>query len=229
MKFRVEKQDTVIYNGLGKLRIMGIVMKKGLNMSSKKKTGVLLITGMMLLSACGSIGKDTEETRISIQKDGSVKSYIIEDFDKDYYLQEELQQMILSEAASYNRSVGQGNITVEKIEVAEQLARVEMTYQTAEDYAAFNKVVFFLGSPAQAQAAGYDLNVVLSNVNDGNDTIGEADILAMEDAMLLITEAPEQVEFFGKAVYADDHALLAENRKMLMSEENRAASYVLFK
>ena len=88
MKFRVEKQDTVIYNGLGKLRIMGIVMKKGLNISTKKKIGVLLITGMMILSACGSFGNDTEETRISLNKDGSVKSYIIESFDQDYYLQD---------------------------------------------------------------------------------------------------------------------------------------------
>ena len=229
MKFRVEKQDTVIYNGLGKLRIMGIVMKKGLNMSSKQKIGVLLILGMMFLSACGSFGSEAEETRISVEKDGSIKSYITEDFDKDYYLQEELQQMILSEAASYNRNTGKGNITVEKVEVAEQVARVEMTYASAQDYSAFNKVFFFVGSPKEAQDAGYDLNVVLSNVKDANETITEADILAMEDALLLITDVPEQVDIFGKAVYADDHAALSENHKALLAAQGRETAYVLFR
>lgn len=229
MKFRVEKQNPVIYNELGKLRIMGIVMKKGLNMSSRKKIGALLITGMMILSACSSLGKDTEETRISLNKDGSIKSYITESFDKDYYLQEELQQMILSEAASYNRGTGQGSITVERVEVSEQVATVEMTYAAAEDYSAFNDVLFFMGSPMEAQAAGYDLNVVLSNVKDANDTIGEADILAMEGVTLLITDVPEQVEFFGKAVYADDHATLSENQKALLSAEGRDVAYILFK
>ncbi|MBQ8597512.1 MAG: hypothetical protein IJ409_06990 [Lachnospiraceae bacterium] len=203
-------------------------MKKSLKISSGKKIGVLLITGMMILSACGSFGNDTEETRISINKDGSIKSYITESFDKDYYLQEELQQMILSEAASYNRSTGQGSITVEKVEAEEGTARVEMTYAAAEDYSTFNDVLFFVGSPMEAQIAGYDLNVVLSNVKDTNDTIGEADILAMEGVMLLITDVPEQVELYGKAVYADDHATLSENNKILLSAESREAAYVLF-
>lgn len=203
-------------------------MKISLNISQRKKIGVLLITGMMTLSACGSFGNSTEETRILLNKDGSIKSYITESFEKDYYLQEELQQMILSEAASYNRSKGESRITVEKVEVAEQTATVEMTYAAAEDYSTFNDVLFFMGSPADAADAGYDLNVVLSSVKDTNETIAEADILAMEGVTLLITDVPEQVEFFGKAVYADDHAVLTENGKALMSAESREPAYILF-
>lgn len=229
MKFRVEKQHSVIYNGLGKLRIMGIVMKKGLKISSRKKIGILMIAGMMIFSACGSLSDGTDDTGISINKDGSIQSYITESFDKDYYLQEELQQMILSEAASYNRSTGQGSITVEKVEVAENIAKVEMTYASAADYSAFNETAFFVGSPLQAKKAGYDLNVVLSSVKDANDTIGEADILSMEGMTLLITDAPERVELFGKAVYADDHAVLSENKKVLLGEEDREMVYLLFK
>ena len=204
-------------------------MKKGLNLSTKKKIGVLLITGMMILSACGSFGNDTEETRISLNKDGSVKSYIIESFDQDYYLQDELQQMILSEAASYNRGTGQGSITVERVEAEEGTARVEMTYAEAGDYSAFNDVLFFVGSPLEAQIEGYDLNVVLSSVKDENDTITEADILSMDGMTLLITDVPEQVELYGKAVYADEHATLSENKKTLLFAENRETAYVLFK
>lgn len=203
-------------------------MKNSLNILQKKIIGALLITGMMTLSACGSFGDSTEENKISLNKDGSIKSYITESFEKDYYLQEELQQMILSEAASYNRSAGESRITVEKVLVEEQIATVEMTYAAAEDYSAFNDVLFFMGSPADAKEAGYDLNVVLSSVKDTNETIAEADILAMDGVTLLITDVPEMVEFFGKAVYTDDHAVLAENQKALMSAEDRGAVYVLF-
>ncbi len=204
-------------------------MNKILNCTSKKRTGILLTVGMMLLTACGSFGNGTDETRIYLNKDGSIHSYITESFDKEYYLQEELQQMILSEAASYNRHTGESRITVEKVEVAEQVATVEMTYAAAEDYSAFNDGIFFVGSPAGAAEAGHDLNVVLSNVQNPNETIGEADILAMEDMTLLITDVPERVEFFGKAVYADDHAVLSENQKALLPAEDRGISYILFK
>lgn len=208
---------------------MVIVMKKSLKISSVKKIGMLMLIGMMIFSACGSVGDDTGDTGISINKDGSIKSYITESFDKDYYQKEELQQMILSEAASYNRSTGQGSITVEKVEVAENIARVEMTYASAADYSAFNETAFFVGSPVQAKKAGYDLNVVLSSVKDENDTIGEADILAMEGMMLLITDAPEKIALPGKAVYADDHAVLSENKKVLLGDADRKMVYLLFK
>lgn len=204
-------------------------MRKIFKNSSKKKISILLIAGVMVLSACGSLKSSEEETSISLNKDGSITSCIIESFDKDYYLQDELQQMILSEAASYNRSVGESRISVEKVEVAEQIATVEMTYATAEDYNAFNEVCFFVGSPSKAEEAGYDLNVVLSNTEDRNETIGKADILSMEDMTLLITDVPERVEFSGKALYADDHAALSENQKALLSAEDRGISYVLFK
>ena len=204
-------------------------MKKGLKITVKKSIGILPMMGLLLLTACGSLGNGTDETRISLNKDGSIHSYITESFDKEYYLQEELQQMILSEAASYNRNTGESRITVEKVEVTEQIATVEMTYTTSEDYSAFNDGIFFVGSPAGAAEAGYDLNVVLSSVENPNETIGESDILAMGDVTLLITDVPERVEFFGKAVYADDHAILSENQKALLSAEDRGISYILFK
>ena len=101
--------------------------------SPKKKTNALLVLllTMALTSGCGS---ETEESRAELQKDGSVKSVISESFDKPDYDINELQQMVLEESASYNRSVGDSAVSVEKVSEKDGTASVKMTYRSAADY-----------------------------------------------------------------------------------------------
>ena len=96
--------------------------------SPKKKTNALLVLllTMALTSGCGS---ETEESRAELQKDGSVKSVISESFDKPDYDINELQQMVLEESASYNRSVGDSAVSVEKVSEKDGTASVKMTYR----------------------------------------------------------------------------------------------------
>ena len=109
--------------------------------SPKKKTNALLalLLAMALTSGCGG---EAEESRAELQKDGSVKSVISASFDKPDYDIDELQQMVLEESASYNRSVGDNAISVEKVSEKNGTASVKMTYKSAADYAAFNDGIF---------------------------------------------------------------------------------------
>ena len=115
-------------------------MKNILNRTPGWMYMILMITGMLALASCG-FGSEGETTTISIEKDGIVRSHIEESFAQSYYDKDELQQMILREAADYNREAGSGCVTVEKVEVENQIATVEMTYQKALDFAHAGKKV----------------------------------------------------------------------------------------
>lgn len=179
-------------------------------------------------SACNFSSKE-EQTEITILKDGSVRMQIIESFDKPYYNQEELQQKILAEVASYNRNAESGNISVEKIEVEEQRAKVVMGYASCEDYARFNKSTLFVGNVAEAQEAGYDLNTVLSRIENQAETIGMSDMLLMTDYMVLITDCKDSVNIDGKAAYISDNVTVSKNKKTIsLVQDTDKPAYVLF-
>ncbi len=186
---------------------------------------VLMITG---IAACG-LGKQTEQTKITISKDGMVSMQIIESFDKPYYNQDELRQKVLTEVANYNRNVGNGNISVEKVEVKNQYAKVIMVYAGPEDYAQFNGNTFFIGSTTEAQEAGYDLNTVLSGTEDTMETIGMSDILMMTDYRILITDSKEPITLDGKADYISDNVTVSKNKKTItLAQETDMLAYVIF-
>lgn len=201
---------------------------------------ILMITGMLALSSCG-LDSEGEATTISIEKNGMIRSHIEESFAQSYYDKDELQQMILREAADYNREAGSGCVTVEKVEVENQVATVEMTYQNALDFAGFNHIVFFDGTPQEAKDAGFDLNVVLSGVKDSLETIGQADILSMEDHRLLIMDVSQKeiqgetialdatVVLNGKAQYISENVTVSNNYKRVnRTEDAEGLAYILY-
>ena len=194
--------------------------------SPKKKTNALLVLllTMALTSGCGS---ETEESRAELQKDGSVKSVISASFDKPDYDINELQQMVLEESASYNRSVGDSAVSVEK----DGTASVKMTYKSAADYAAFNDGIFFVGSPKEAEEEGYNLNKVLSSTRNPLETVGGADILAMDgDVRILITDMKDPVVLDGKAIYTSDNVQTDKKYKTVtLKEESGEPAYIIYK
>lgn len=205
-------------------------MKRSFRLKCKILTGMLILVSVLGMTACSSKESGENTTYVSLAKDGKVRSDIAESFEQSYYDKDELQQTILAEAASYNRSVGNGNITVEKVEVKNGVAVVQMIYADAKDYAAFNKTDFFVGTAKEAQEAGYDLNVVLSGVKDSGQTVGQADILAMKDVRLLITDISDAVMLNGKALYISENVTASENAKVVQrAVDSEKKAYIIFK
>jgi len=194
-----------------------------------RTAAAFMALGLLLLVGCGSEEEKSGGAAISFTKDGAVRTEIKESFEQSYYDKDELKQTILAEVADYNRMAGDERITVEKVEVEDGMAEVEMTYAGAGDYASFNQVDFFAGSPKQAEIAGYDLNVVLSSVKDAGDTIGKSDILAMKDVTVLITDEREAIALKRKALYVSDNVSVSENsRELQRSGEEKELAYIIF-
>lgn len=204
-----------------------ILSKKNSHKFNFSKTAVLLLAiSIMTITACSM---KNEESTVSILKDGRIDSQIIENFEKPYYDQDELQQRILQEVASYNRMAGEGAISVEKVDADNGIVRVKMTYAKASDYAAFNNGVFFVGSIEEAREAGYDLNKVLSSTKDSLVTVGMSDMLAMTDVQILITDMKEPVTLNGKAAYISNNVTVNEKLKtVIFDQESKELSYIIY-
>lgn len=199
----------------------------------------VLVAAATVLTACG--GNLEKGTTVSVGRDGKINSHIVTEFDKSYYDKDELQQRILEEVLAYNRESGADGVSVEKIDVKDSLAVVDMSYAGGQDYAGFNHSVFFVGNAFKAQAEGYDLNTVLSGTEDAMDTVGMSDILAMTDYTLLITDMKDSVSLSGetayvsialegRAAYVSDNVIVGKNLKTVsLDEESEELAYILFK
>ena len=177
------------------------------------------------MTACGNT-KGAEGSVIAVSKDGTVTDTIREPFDQDYYSQQELQDEVLKAVASYNSRMGNEAITVSKVQVDGGVTDVEMKYQSAEDYAAFNRETFFIGTPAQARLSGFDLNKVYTAVSDPSKTMGMAELFNTDGVLVLITDTTQTVVMSHRILYISDGVEIADHAKAfrLQSDENNQIS-----
>lgn len=175
-------------------------------------------------------------TEITVQKDGSIIETITEEFTKDYYKEEELRNMVLSEVADFNNSAEKA-ISVDKFEKKNGKIVIVMKYPSAEAYSEYNtnaydnKMLFF-GTVAQAYDAGYSLDITLRNAKNEEETIGKEEILAMGDRHILIASEPSRVATFGRILYAGENITVTGKNKAGMHEGEEGESlgeyYLIF-
>lgn len=177
------------------------------------------------MTACGNT-KGAEGSVIAVSKDGTVTDTIREPFDQDYYSQQELQDEVLKAVASYNSGMGNEAITVSKVQVDDGVTDVEMKYRSAEDYAAFNRETFFIGTPAQARRSGFDLNKVYTAVSDQSKTMGMAELFNTDGVLVLITNTTQTVVMSHRILYISDGVEVADHAKAfrVQSDENNQIS-----
>lgn len=199
-------------------QICGVMERKYMQ---GKKFGILLAVLLALCpfwAGCGDETETVQVTSLRIGKDGSVTSDIVEDFGEENYTLESLEAMIREEAEHYNAGGSPNAVTLESIamsETEEGKVLVTMQYASSADYMEFNGVELFYGTPAEAEAAGFQLNVELIGASDAGSRIGQAQILDMKDAHILIIRQSAQVSQVilpGKILYMSEGTQLAGNR-----------------
>lgn len=208
---------------------------------------IKMITCALLFSAalwgCGEGAAGTEEaaaaagTEIEVLKDGSILETITEEFQKEYYDEANLRDMLLAEVESFNEGQEDGNITVDKFESADGKLTVEVKYPSADIYTAYNTDPYnhkalFCGTIAEAQGAGYDFNISLTDAK-GEKTIGKEDILGMGSSKIVIAESPSRVKVTGKILYVGENVTVSgKNRADMQPDENGESMgryYVVYK
>ena len=90
-----------------------------------------------------------------------------------------------------------------------------MQYASSADYMDFNGVELFYGTPAEAEAAGFKLNVELIGASDAGSRIGREEMFDMKTAHILIIRQSAQVSQVvmpEKILYMSEGTQLAGNK-----------------
>ncbi len=179
----------------------------------KRRAGICAcIAGLVLSAGCGQarVPDVVNVTSLAVTEDGTVTSYLVEDFDKDYYSIKELTTVAMAEASDYNAENGGENgeilISVNKVELlSADNSKVVLTQTFAEAgvYGDYNEELLFVGTVAEAAEAGYLNGITLKNVKD--DTLLSTEQLLQDgERKVLVTDAKAVVYAPGKVTHISD-------------------------
>lgn len=206
------------------------------NAMQKKRIIAILILGiLLLLPGCAKKAAVTEESVISLAADGTVVLTIMEPFEQANYSQEDLQEMILTKTAAYNKQNDSDSIAVEKVAVENGQIVVVMKFKSAGDYTKFNQTKYeetelFVGTVKEAYQNGYDLDRTFYDVSNDEKTIGKDELLEMWDAHIMITRESEQISVFDKILYHTDGVEVdPKGKKVRKAEEDDEIVMIVFK
>ena len=195
----------------------------------------LLSLCFIMLAGCGRSGVPAAITvpTISVSDKGAVTSYLVSDFDKDYYDIDELHSMAEEEAAQYNSSHNAPQdspyVSVESVEMAsDKSARavVTMKFKNTEAYGGFNGTTLYYGTIAQAHEEGFDLDVELVSVKDGA-SVGRKEIYDMSARHILIINEKLNVVCPKKPLYISKGAVLNSDGTVDLTQTEGSAYIIL--
>lgn len=175
-------------------------MKKSLSF------GLILAAGL-LLTGCGGKFEPTEST-VYITSKGTVQSAIMESFEKAYYNFDELSEDVEKEVKSYCLDKNEEVVTVESLTEEGDQVTLIMNYQTVEDYAAFNEVLLFDGTYAEAVEEGY----VPEELFDTEGQPVELDLDNLGEYKVVVTEESICVQTSGKIKYVSDNVTIVDKK-----------------
>lgn len=183
-----------------------------------KKMKLLLVAAAVagLVTGCSSFKPD--QTGILVKKNGSIESVIKESLDKAYYDQSELETMINETVDSYNTGIGENRVTVEKYEVANSEATLEISYDSGSDYQALNQVKFYQGDLAGTQGTEYQLQGTFLQVEKGTatgETLDAAGVLATSNYSVVVLEEAMLVEVPGDIVFVSSNMEVLGKRQAI--------------
>ncbi|MCR5304574.1 MAG: hypothetical protein K6E33_08440, partial [Lachnospiraceae bacterium] len=192
---------------------------------------IALVTGALFTAFCMSAcAGSTDVTTTVLNRDGSVRSIIIDSFDKDYYKVEELESMAGSRADEYNGLKGADSVKVGKVSEKEGKVTAELSFDSWEDYAGFNGVTFFVGTVKEARDAGYEIPESLDSADGSGSVISAFDLVNEHgDNHVVITDETVRLKTFSKILYSGEGVTLLSSKEAEVNEGIEGPVYLVFK
>lgn len=193
-------------------------MKKTLNFC-------MILAAAIFLSGCGNKFEPTEST-IFITSKGEVHSAVMESFDEAYYDFEELSEDVERAVKSYCLDENEEVVTVESLTQGNDEVSLFMNYQTADDYAAFNEVLLFTGTYAEAASAGY----VPEELHDAEGAIVDIESEELDNLKVVVTEESICIQTSGKIKFVSDNVSIVDKKLARAMEVGKGhPAFVLYK
>lgn len=166
------------------------------------KAGIAALLCAGMLAGCGT-SVDADASLVYVDKKGAVTSVDVENLDANSYDETEFKDFVDKTVEEYNAVNGKNAVKAEGITVEEGVAKLQMKYKTAQDYAAFNGIEFYAGTVVDSLAAGYTYDTDFVKVEDGQvtGTASKQEIYAEEGLKVVIIRANTNVQVEGKICY----------------------------
>lgn len=178
----------------------------------------ILAFTFILLAGCKrkEIKLKTEDVSVNtvvVKKDGTVQAAMVEEFNKDYYSLDELNDFITKAINNFNNSVGSETaITIDSLEKNKEDAVLILTYQDLDTYAAFNKVEAVTMEVDALQGANLKLPDVFVKEDDGayvkQDVAlnnGKYKIVMIQDNVDLMVEGT--IKYYANCILVNSHTI----------------------
>lgn len=189
--------------------------------------GVCLIMCLSLLNGCGgseelklsSIDTDT----IYVSSEGSIELANVEEFDKEYYSESQLEDFIEETIDTYKKTEGSGEVTMEDFSVKDEVAKVLLKFDSAQTYAEFQGIDFQVVHTEDIQG-----NLVLpeSFVSaDDSSSVSKDTVIKEEGLKLLIINEPLHVQLDGTIKYYSEASITGDNAAETTGEKTAIIVY----
>lgn len=190
------------------------------------KSGACVLAALFLLTACGEEKLSVDTNTLYIKKDGTVTEAAFELFDKEYYDAAELQSFVEEEVKNYNYRNVKEAVTVERVEVKDNVAAAYLNYQSVEDYIAFNDAEMFFGTVKEAMDAGYNFETGFLKY-DKQEAVGILDVTEEGSNYVLILNASVDVRVGGTICYTSDNVQKKDKKNVSLTQGG--LSYIIYK
>lgn len=167
--------------------------------------GILLAS---LLTGCSRLGFKPTQTAVEVKNDGSIKSTIMDTLDKDYYDVAELEAEIDSAITTYNSTAGGEGVQKDSLENEDGNLTVKLTFNSGNDYAAFNELDFYVGDIEGAYNGGYRFEAVFDIIEEGLNTgtsLTSDQLLQGLNYEVVVLSEEMEVKVPGEILYVSDN------------------------
>lgn len=219
----------------------------------KKKVGLLMaaIMAVSMLAGCGSFKSD--ENALYIKKNGTIIQASVETFDQDYYDKDELKDYAQETIDSYVSEHDKGCVKLSSFTVKDQVAQMYLKFADYTTYSDFNGYELFVGTVAQAIAAGYDFDqsfvtitngasadasasgdvsadtiTASGNASSGDATSGDATATLTDSVVIMQESLNVKVQGNIKYVSATGTKVTSKNTVTVDKEETDGLTYIIF-
>lgn len=162
------------------------------------------------LAGCGK-GQVPEVKTLSVDKNGGVTHQVVGPLTQEYYQIEmsDLEGFVTERVEEYCAENGEQKVVLESAEEEDDSILLNFHYASPEDYSGFNHRDLYVGTLADAEDAGYELEAVPFVSTEGDATeVGYIEDWDKKQMIVLETKSGEEmlVNLPGKTLYVNQSA-----------------------
>lgn len=177
------------------------------------------------LTGCGDQDAVYDTTTLVVNSDGTFTEVVVEPFDKEYYDASELESFVRSEIQAYNLRKVSTQISLEGVEVEDEIAKVTISYKTDEAYQEFNEGTLFVGTVREAMDEGYHFDQTFQEYGK-TDAVSVAQVTENGNYGIVITAEATNVILPDKILYISEN-VVTQGKKT--AETDAGECYIVYK